>query len=110
MEVSIMDFKNLKQRIHGQSAMGALAALAIGLVVVGVTLGVGALILTQIYNQTLTQVGSNADATAPTVVQAALTAIGTTGSWLGTVVVVAIAAVIIGLILVAFRFVGGGGV
>lgn len=105
-----MDMKTLQNRLRGQSAMGALASLAIGLVVVGVTLGVGALILTQIYNQTLTQVGSNTAAVAPTVVGYALSSMGTAGSWLSTVVIVAIAAVIIGLIIVAFRFVGGGGV
>jgi hypothetical protein len=105
-----MNFEKLKERLRGQSAMGALASLAIGLVVVGVTLGVGALILTQIYNQTLSQVGGDTTQTAPKVVDYALSSMGTTGSWLSTVVIVAVAAVIIGLIIVAFRFVGGGGV
>jgi hypothetical protein len=105
-----MQLSKIKEKLRGQSAMGALASLAIGLVVVGVTLGVGALILTQIYNQTLSQVGGNTTKTAPVVVGYALTSMGTAGSWLSTVVIVAVAAVIIGLIIVAFRFVGGGGV
>ena len=92
-----------KQRTH--KGITALSSIAIAIVVLVVVLAVGGMLSEQIRNQTLTQSGNNASATAVVLVDNAMLGLAQVGQWVVIVVIVLIGAYLISVVAGAF---GGG--
>lgn len=92
----------MKHAVFGEKGytVSDLAPLAIVFVVLAITVGMGALILSEMKNQT------DAGSTAESVITKGIDAMSSFGDWFGILVVVVIAAVIIGIVL---RYFGGLG-
>lgn len=77
-----------------------LAPLAIAFVVIAIVLGIGGTILTDIQNSS----GATENDTAWNSTGSGITALGTLSAWLPTIAIIVAAAVVVGIVVMYFRF------
>ncbi len=93
----------MKQKLQLKSSAVDLTELAVGIVVLGVVVSVGATVLINVRDT------NTADTAAWNVSDAAAVGLAEYGNWFTILVIVGIAAVVLSLIFMAFRRPGGGG-
>jgi hypothetical protein len=95
----LMEVKSMRSK--GQVALGAVPTLVITLVVIGIVLGLGAMILQQFQNNIAD--GSAVVSNAENATQAGILGIATFADFQSVIAIVLVAAVILGLVgLIAF--------